>query len=51
MVAVGNISLHLSNETKNREKAHEKEGKEKILGNKIKVLQLQKCPAAKKKPR
>lgn len=36
--AVGNISLHLSNETKPRENTHEKEGKEKLLGNKIKVL-------------
>lgn len=36
--AVGNISLHLSNETKPRENTHEKEGKEKLLGNEIKVL-------------
>lgn len=36
--ALGNISLHLSNETKTRENTHEKKGKEKLLGNKIKVL-------------
>lgn len=36
--AVGKISLHLSNETKPRENTHEKEGKEKLLGNEIKVL-------------
>lgn len=36
--ALGNISLHLSNETKPRENTHEKEGKEKLLGEKIKVL-------------
>lgn len=38
--AVGNISLHLDNETKPGENTHEKEGKEKLLRNKIKVLPL-----------
>lgn len=36
--AEGSVSLHLSNETKPGENTHEKEGKEKLLGNKIKVL-------------
>jgi len=36
--ALGNISLHLSNEAQSRENTHGKGGKEQLLGNKIKVL-------------